>query len=101
MQIDEQNSRRKAATTLEVLIEAAHLYGAAHQAFSPIVMGARKELVVVDTAPTGHTLFLLDTAGSYHRQVTQKTAVWSRAHPYAPHDAAGSGVHEDLDRCLA
>jgi arsenite-transporting ATPase len=32
-------------------------------------------LVVVDTAPTGHTLLLLDTAGTYHRQLTQKTAV--------------------------
>ena len=35
-------------------------------------MGARKELVVVDTAPTGHTLLLLDTAGSYHRQLKQQ-----------------------------
>ena len=48
---------------------------AVFQAFSRIVMGARKELVVVDTAPTGHTLLLLDTAGAYHRQLTQKTAV--------------------------
>ena len=48
---------------------------AVFQAFSRIVMGARKELVVVDTAPTGHTLLLLDTAGAYHRQLTQKSAV--------------------------
>src|SRR4029078_9502128 len=40
---------------------------AVFQAFSHIVMGARKELVVVDTAPTGHTLLLLDTAGAFHR----------------------------------
>ena len=45
------------------------------QAFSRVVMGARKELVVIDTAPTGHTLLLLDTAGAYHRQLTQKTTV--------------------------
>ena len=45
---------------------------AVFQAFSRIVMGARKELVVVDTAPTGHTLLLLDTAGAYHRQLTQR-----------------------------
>jgi arsenite-transporting ATPase len=46
---------------------------AVFQAFSRIVMiGARKEFVVIDTAPTGHTLLLLDTSGSYHRQVTQR-----------------------------
>lgn len=43
-------------------------------AFSHIVMDARKELVVVDTAPTGHTLLLLDTAGAYHRQLTQQAS---------------------------
>ncbi len=29
----------------------------------------------MDTAPTGHTLLLLDTAGAYHRQLTQHMAV--------------------------
>ena len=38
-------------------------------AFSKIVVRARRELVVVDTAPTGHTLRLLDMAGSIHRQL--------------------------------
>lgn len=46
---------------------------AVFQAFSRIVMiGARSEFVVIDTAPTGHTMLLLDTAGAYHRQVAQE-----------------------------
>lgn len=44
---------------------------AVFQAFSRAVMAGRKEFVVIDTAPTGHTLLLLDTAGAYHRQLTQ------------------------------
>ncbi len=44
---------------------------AVFQAFSRIVAGAHNELVILDTAPTGHTLLLLDTAGAYHRQMQQ------------------------------
>ena len=47
---------------------------AVFQAFARLVLGARKELVIVDTAPTGHTLLLLDTTGAYHRQVMQQMA---------------------------
>jgi arsenite-transporting ATPase len=42
-------------------------------AFAHIVTGARQQFVVVDTAPTGHTLLLLDTTGAYHREVLQQT----------------------------
>jgi arsenite-transporting ATPase len=37
-------------------------------AFSRIISRARSSFVVLDTAPTGHTLLLLDVTGSYHRQ---------------------------------
>ena len=42
---------------------------AVFQAFSRLVSQARREWVVLDTAPTGHTLLLMDTAGAYHREV--------------------------------
>jgi arsenite/tail-anchored protein-transporting ATPase len=42
---------------------------AVFHAFSRLVNEARRGWVVLDTAPTGHTLLLLDTAGAYHREV--------------------------------
>ena len=44
---------------------------AVFHAFSRIVAEARSSFVVLDTAPTGHTLLLMDAAGAYHRQVTR------------------------------
>lgn len=38
-------------------------------AFSRLVFGAQRVNVVMDTAPTGHTLLLLDATGTYHREV--------------------------------
>jgi arsenite-transporting ATPase len=38
-------------------------------AFARVVNQARAQFVVLDTAPTGHTLLLLDAAGTYHRQL--------------------------------
>ena len=40
--------------------------------FSRLINSARTEFVVVDTAPTGHTLLLLDAAGSYHRDIARQ-----------------------------
>jgi len=45
---------------------------AVFQQFSKAVMESRRQFVVMDTAPTGHTLLLLDAAGSYHRQVARQ-----------------------------
>jgi arsenite-transporting ATPase len=38
-------------------------------AFSRLIREAQRELVVLDTAPTGHTLLLLDRTGTYHREI--------------------------------
>ncbi len=40
--------------------------------FSHVISESRRRFVVVDTAPTGHTLLLLDAAGSYHRQMSRQ-----------------------------
>lgn len=44
---------------------------AVFQAFSRVMRESREKFVVVDTAPTGHTLLLLDATGSYHRDVVR------------------------------
>ena len=40
--------------------------------FSAVIREGRKGFVIVDTAPTGHTLLLLDAAGSYHRDMVRQ-----------------------------
>jgi len=45
---------------------------AVFQAFSRIINEGGRKFVVMDTAPTGHTLLLLDAAGSYHREITRQ-----------------------------
>jgi len=45
---------------------------AVFQQFSKAVHESRRGFVVIDTAPTGHTLLLLDAAGSYHRDVVRQ-----------------------------
>jgi arsenite-transporting ATPase len=40
-------------------------------AFSRLISEAQRGFVVVDTAPTGHTVLLLDTTGAYHREVVR------------------------------
>ena len=45
---------------------------AVFQAFSEVVNEGRRRFVIIDTAPTGHTLLLLDATGSYHRDVQRQ-----------------------------
>ena len=44
---------------------------AVFRAFARTVAQGQEGFVVIDTAPTGHTLLLLDAAEAYHRQVSQ------------------------------
>lgn len=48
---------------------------AVFHAFSKAIHQAKRKFVVVDTAPTGHTLLLLDTTGSYHREVMRNSGL--------------------------
>lgn len=51
---------------------------AVFHAFSKAVSMAKRQFVVMDTAPTGHTLLLLDTAGSYHRDIMRNNIQGNR-----------------------
>jgi arsenite-transporting ATPase len=45
---------------------------AVFRAFAETVAQGEDRFVIIDTAPTGHTLLLLDAAESYHREVLKK-----------------------------
>jgi arsenite-transporting ATPase len=51
---------------------------AVFQAFSRVIREAGKKFVVMDTAPTGHTLLLLDATGAYHRDVARQMGAGAR-----------------------
>lgn len=46
---------------------------AVFRAFSDLVAQADDRWVILDTAPTGHTLLLLDATGSYHRELMRQS----------------------------
>lgn len=68
--LDEQGK----ALMLEDLASPCTEEVAVFHAFSHVVAEARSAFVVLDTAPTGHTLLLLDATGAYHRQLTSQLA---------------------------
>ncbi|HTN00282.1 MAG TPA: arsenical pump-driving ATPase [Planctomycetaceae bacterium] len=47
---------------------------AVFRAFAEAVDEGRDHFVVLDTAPTGHTILLLDAALAYHREVTRQSS---------------------------
>jgi len=47
---------------------------AVFRAFADAVAAGANKFVVLDTAPTGHTVLLLDSALAYHREVTRQSS---------------------------
>ncbi|TVT50865.1 MAG: arsenical pump-driving ATPase [Denitromonas halophila] len=52
---------------------------AVFQAFSRVIREAGKQFVVMDTAPTGHSLLLLDATGAYHREMLRQRGAQAQA----------------------
>ncbi|GAM15465.1 arsenical pump-driving ATPase [Mesobacillus selenatarsenatis] len=52
---------------------------AVFQAFADIVEKSKDEIVVIDTAPTGHTLLLLNSAESYHKEISRSKGTVSES----------------------
>ena len=71
------------------------------RSFSRIVSEARSAYVVLDTAPTGHSLLLMDATGAYHRQMLRETSNKTNAHLVTPLLAARlAGVQKQMERIV-
>lgn len=57
---------------------------AVFQAFSKVIRESTRHFVVMDTAPTGHTLLLLDATGSYHKDILRHTDAKQQARMVTP-----------------
>jgi arsenite-transporting ATPase len=57
---------------------------AVFHAFSRTVAEARSAFVVLDTAPTGHSLLLMDATGAYHRQMMREFEGQASVHVVTP-----------------
>src|SRR5256885_6177667 len=44
---------------------------AVFRAFAEVVDQSKEQIVVIDTAPTGHTLLLLDASFAYHKEISR------------------------------
>lgn len=67
-------SEQERALMLEDLRSPCTEEVAVFHAFSKVVGEARSAFVVLDTAPTGHSLLLMDATGAYHRQMVRELA---------------------------
>jgi arsenite-transporting ATPase len=82
-----RNSMRQgSALLLEDLRSPCTEEVAVFHAFSRVISEARSAFVVLDTAPTGHSLLLMDATGAYHRQTMR--SLGARHRPSAHHHAA-------------
>jgi arsenite-transporting ATPase len=57
---------------------------AVFQAFSRVIRESSRHFVVMDTAPTGHTLLLLDATGAYHREILRNATPSAQGHMVTP-----------------
>ncbi len=69
---------------------------AVFQAFAATVNQAKDRIVVMDTAPTGHTILLLDAAQSFHKEVSRQ----ARAVPEAVLDLLPRLRNPDFTRII-
>ncbi len=79
-QLDEQEK----ALMLEDLQSPCTEEVAVFHAFSKTVTSARSAFVVLDTAPTGHSLLLMDATGAYHRQMVRAFEGHGSTHVVTP-----------------
>ncbi|MEQ6377652.1 arsenical pump-driving ATPase [Bacillaceae bacterium S4-13-58] len=73
-QLDEELTEEEIAYVKEDLESPCTEEIAVFQAFAEVVHRVEEAaFVIIDTAPTGHTLLLLDSAETYHREVQRTT----------------------------
>ena len=77
-------SAQEQALLLEDLRSPCTEEVAVFHAFSRIVGEARSAFVVLDTAPTGHSLLLMDATGAYHRQMVREFEGKNAGHVVTP-----------------